>query len=96
MFSVKFDLELMTASAFVFLLAGTDTTAGTMGFILYELAANQDLQERLLQEIIEVLKNHDGVPTYEAVKGMKYLNQVISGEYFKCLDYSSDVLLESK
>ncbi|XP_014285335.1 probable cytochrome P450 6a13 [Halyomorpha halys] len=75
---MKFDLELMGANAFVFLLAGYDTAAGTMSFMLYELAAHQEIQERLLQEIVEVLKKHAGVLTYEAVKEMKYLDQVLS------------------
>lgn len=75
---MKFDLELMGANAFVFLLAGYDTAAGTMSFLLYELAAHPEVQDRLLQDIMEVLKRHSGALTYEAVKEMKYLEQVLS------------------
>lgn len=77
-FSVVFDDKLMTANAFVFLLAGYDTTATTISFLLYELAANPDIQDAVYAEIQENIKKYNGV-TYSAVKEMVLLDQALSG-----------------
>ncbi|KAF2902944.1 hypothetical protein ILUMI_03244 [Ignelater luminosus] len=70
-------LEELAAQAFIFLLAGFETSSTTMTFCLYELAVNEDLQERVREEINTVLKEHDGKITYDAVTEMKYVGQVI-------------------
>ncbi|XP_020296486.1 probable cytochrome P450 6a13 [Pseudomyrmex gracilis] len=53
---------------------GSSTTAT---YCLYELAINQDVQNKLRQEIDEVLKKH-GKVTYNAVNDMTYLHKVVS------------------
>ncbi|XP_014271425.1 probable cytochrome P450 6a13 [Halyomorpha halys] len=75
---IKFDEELMTANAFVFFLAGYDTTATTISFMLFELAQNSEIQEQVYNEIQEKIKKYNGVPTYEAVKEMAFLDKVLS------------------
>ena len=47
-------------------------------FAVYELALNQDIQDRVRDEINEVLENHDGEITYEAIMEMKYLDRVFN------------------
>jgi len=59
--------------------AGFETSSSTMSYCLYELAQNQGIQDRLRSEIQTVLEEHEGQLTYESVKAMRYLNQVISG-----------------
>lgn len=71
-------VEEIAAQAFIFLLAGFETSSTTMGFALYELARNQDIQDRLRKEIVEVLVQHNNECTYEAINEMKYLEQVFS------------------
>ncbi|XP_031346448.1 probable cytochrome P450 6a13 [Photinus pyralis] len=70
-------LEEIAAQAFVFFLAGFETSSTTMTFCLYELAANLDLQQKVRDEINQVLKSHNGKITYDAIMEMKYMNQVI-------------------
>ena len=47
-----------------------------MTFSTYELALNQDIQDRLRTEIQEVLDKYNGEVTYDAIKEMKYLDMV--------------------
>ncbi|XP_031353131.1 probable cytochrome P450 6a13 isoform X1 [Photinus pyralis] len=70
-------MEEIAAQAFVFFLAGFETSSTTMTFCLYELTINMDLQEKVREEINHVLEQQDGKLTYEAIMQMKYLTQVI-------------------
>jgi hypothetical protein len=61
-----------------FIMAGHDTTASTMAFILWELGKHPEDQERVRHEVATVLSNE----TNEAISssdydGMVYLNAVI-------------------
>ncbi|CAG9859766.1 unnamed protein product [Phyllotreta striolata] len=71
-------LNEISAQAFVFFVAGFETSATTMTFALFELAQNQDIQEKLRQEIRHILKKHDNKLTYDAIMEMDYLEKVIS------------------
>ena len=53
-----------------------------MTFGLYELSLNPDIQEKLRDDIREVLAKHDNKLTYEAMLDMKYLQMVIDGEKY--------------
>ncbi|TDG50557.1 hypothetical protein AWZ03_003146 [Drosophila navojoa] len=71
-------IEEIAAQTFLFFAAGFETSSTTMGFALYELAQNVEIQNRLREECKEVLTKHNGNLTYECIKDMQYLNQVIS------------------
>lgn len=73
-------MDEVTAQVIVFFTGGFETTSTTMSFCLYEMAKNMDIQVRLRSEMDGVLSQHGGNITYEAVKEMKYLDTVISGE----------------
>ncbi|KAL5292988.1 hypothetical protein ACFFRR_011635 [Megaselia abdita] len=75
--SSSMKMEELAAQCFVFFLAGFETSSSTMGFCLYELAFNQDMQEKLREEIQEGLKKNNGELSYETMKEMKYLEQVV-------------------
>ncbi|KAG0778198.1 hypothetical protein G6F16_013167 [Rhizopus arrhizus] len=63
----------------VFFLAGDDTISNTLSFCLYHLAKNKRVQQKLREEIINILGDDDMdiVPSLEELKQMKYMNMVI-------------------
>ncbi|GJQ81669.1 Cyp6a9 [Trypoxylus dichotomus] len=71
-------VEEISAQAFVFFVAGFETSSTTMTFCLHELAFNQDVQDKLREEIREAHIKNDGKLTYDAVMEMRYLDQVIN------------------
>jgi cytochrome P450 family 6 len=73
-------MNSLAAQAFVFFLAGFETSSTAMTFCMYELSLHQDIQDRLREEIDVVLKKHDGKLTYEAIQEMEYLDKVFSGK----------------
>ncbi|KRX01355.1 Cytochrome P450 [Pseudocohnilembus persalinus] len=58
-----------------FYFAGTDTTAQTMNSLFYQLGKNQDIQEKLRQEIQEKIGNND--VSFENLKQLPYLQNVM-------------------
>lgn len=75
----KLSFPEMVAQAFVFFAGGFETSSSTMTFACYELAWHQEVQDRVREEIQEVLKRHNGVLTYEAAMELTYLDKVVSG-----------------
>ncbi|KAH8277878.1 hypothetical protein KR018_009443, partial [Drosophila ironensis] len=71
-------IEEMAAQAFVFFGAGFETSSTTMGFALYELAQHQDVQDRVRKECQQVMSKNNGELTYESMRDLVYLDQVIS------------------
>ncbi|KAI4459291.1 cytochrome p450 [Holotrichia oblita] len=73
-------LNEIAAQAFVFFLAGFETSSTTMTFCLHELAFNQEVQDKLRKEIREAYQKTDGQLNYDAIMGMKYMDMVLEGE----------------
>ncbi|XP_011205945.2 probable cytochrome P450 6a14 [Bactrocera dorsalis] len=70
-------LHQMVSQAFVFFVAGFDTSSTTMSLCLYELALNMTKQEQVRAEIVRVLKEYNNQLTYEALNEMQYLDQAV-------------------
>ncbi|XP_043471294.1 probable cytochrome P450 6a14 [Leptopilina heterotoma] len=74
------DLELtdslIAAQAFVFFIAGFETSSTTMSNALYELALNPSIQDKLRKEIQEELKVTEGKLLYDRIKNLKLLHMV--------------------
>ncbi|XP_076666516.1 putative cytochrome P450 6a14 isoform X1 [Andrena cerasifolii] len=68
--------SLLTAQAFLFFVAGFETSSSTIGHTLYEMAQNPHIQDKLRQEIRETCTKNGGVLMYEQLKEMKYLDKV--------------------
>ncbi|KAI0479305.1 cytochrome P450 monooxygenase CYP539B5 [Xylariaceae sp. FL0804] len=58
------------------LLAGRDTTAATLSWAFYELAAHPDKVARLRAEVLRTVGRH-GAPTYAHLKDMRYLRYAL-------------------
>jgi cytochrome P450 family 6 len=73
-------MNSLAAQAFVFFLAGFETSSTTMTFCLYQLAINPDIQDVLRNEVDTILEKHDGNTSYEAIQEMTYLDKVVAGK----------------
>ncbi|CAK9804505.1 Cytochrome P450 6j1 [Anthophora quadrimaculata] len=74
----KVDQDTITAHAFSFYMDGYETSSITLSFIGYHLAVHTDIQEKVREEVNAKIAKYDGVLTFEALKEMTYMEQVIS------------------
>ncbi|KAJ8911331.1 hypothetical protein NQ315_017027, partial [Exocentrus adspersus] len=68
-----FTMDQLVAQVSVFFIAGFDTSSSAMNFAIYELCKNPTIQEKVREEIRDVLKKHGGQLTYEDLAEMKYM-----------------------
>lgn len=84
---VSLDFKLteaqVIAQSVLFLIAGFETSSTLLTFMCYELAINQEIQEKLRGEIFTVLKKYDGKCTHEAMQEMSLLDMVLSGVCYR-------------
>ncbi|XP_072756852.1 probable cytochrome P450 6a17 isoform X2 [Anoplolepis gracilipes] len=74
--NIKLTESLIASQAFVFFIAGFETSSTTITHALYELALNLQIQDKLREEIDEEYIKHGSNLTYENVKNMNYLDKV--------------------
>uniref|UniRef100_A0A0K0DCC7 Cytochrome P450 n=1 Tax=Angiostrongylus cantonensis TaxID=6313 RepID=A0A0K0DCC7_ANGCA len=63
--------------AFMFVLAGFETTPAVLHLVLYMLAANDDIQRRCRDEIQRICGDEEQI-TYEMLNEMSYVEQCIT------------------
>ncbi|CAH1645259.1 unnamed protein product [Spodoptera littoralis] len=68
----------LVAQAVVFFIAGFESISTGMVFLLYELATNPDVQERLAQEIKETDAKNGGKFDFNSIQNMVYMDMVVS------------------
>lgn len=73
----RLSIELCTAHAFAFYTGGTETTASTISFCIFELANNQTLQRKVQEEIDQVMEANSGKLSYESLAEMKLLQKCV-------------------
>ncbi|KAH8410249.1 hypothetical protein KR009_010074, partial [Drosophila setifemur] len=71
------DIDYLVAQAAVFQTAGYETSSSTMTLTLYELAKNEELQDRLREEVEEYFGDEDHI-SYERIQEMPYLSKVVN------------------
>lgn len=76
---LQVDTNQIIAELFFFYLAGFESAAIPLQFCLYELAKNEEFQKRARMEVEEVFERYQGELSYEAVKELEFLGQVIDG-----------------
>lgn len=69
------------AQAFIFFLAGFETTSATMSFAMFEMCVNLEIQEKARLEVKNVISKYDNQLTYEALMEMHYLDTIIYGSF---------------
>ncbi|GBP17668.1 Cytochrome P450 6B7 [Eumeta japonica] len=74
---LEVDDELVVAQCFIFFAAGYETSATTSSYTLYELAKDQESQERARQEVRDWLRKREGQLGYECVTDLPFLEQCI-------------------
>jgi len=78
-------IEKIAAQAFLFYVAGSESTAAASAFTLYELSMYPELLREAREEVDAVLQKHKLKPkdkyTYEAVQDLKFLELCIMGNF---------------
>lgn len=77
----RFTFKEFAAECLGFYLGGYETSAATISFCLIELCINQDIQKRVREEIVNVLRRHNQELSYDALMEMTYMDKVIKGTY---------------
>ncbi|XP_011705528.1 PREDICTED: cytochrome P450 9e2-like [Wasmannia auropunctata] len=74
----KMSLNDIVSQAFIFFIAGFETSATLMCLVAHELAVNRDVQDRLYQEVQQHLVDGNGEISYESLMKMSYMDMVTS------------------
>jgi Cytochrome P450 len=76
---LAFTDEDVAAQAITFFGDGFETSSSALSFLLYSLATNPDVQERVREEVESVLKRHGNKLTFDSIQEMPYLDMVLAG-----------------
>lgn len=71
--------DLLAAQALLFFLAGFETSSTSLCYTLFELSQNKNMQDKVRQEIRDVISANQGQLTYDVLKQMTYTEMVIEG-----------------
>ena len=76
---LAFTDEDVAAQAITFFGDGFETSSSALSFLLYTLATNPDVQDRVREEVESVLKRHGDKLTFDSLQEMTYLDMVLAG-----------------
>ena len=69
--------DMMAANLITFFAAGHDSTSSLLTTAMFYISQYPEVEERLVAEINEVLPGEDDLPTYQDLKKLKYMTQVL-------------------
>ena len=69
----------MVAQCLLFIVGGYETTASLLAFSCFLLAKHQDQQQRLRDELQEMVAEHGGI-TYQGIIEARLLDACLQGE----------------
>ncbi|XP_046555829.1 cytochrome P450 3A29-like [Haliotis rubra] len=72
----KLTAEEMIGQAFIFILAGYETTASTLQYAAYILATQPGVQDKLAEEISSVLGDEE--PDYDNIQRLTFMDRVVN------------------
>lgn len=82
-------MDEAAAQAFIFFLAGFETTSTTTSFALFEMARCPQIQQRAREEVLRIIAKHGGEITYDALMEMKYLDMIFNGNFSLLRSFSA-------
>ena len=74
--------EMIEAQGMIFMIAGFETTANTLGSMCYQVAKHQDIQERIVEEILDTIGSDE--ITHENISHLEYLEACIMEDLRMC------------
>ena len=89
-------IETIAAQSFLFFIGGFEGPSNTLMFMLYALAEQPDIQNRLRQQILSAIEHNGGEITYDVMKNIPYLDMVIDGKSFSTICSTSIVVKSNK
>ncbi|XP_075153331.1 cytochrome P450 6d3-like [Haematobia irritans] len=76
--SKSMSIDIIASNSFLFYMAGSETTASTTSYTIYELSMNPEVLKKAQDDVDKALRKHnlnfEGKLTYEAVQDMTYLD----------------------
>lgn len=75
------DIDIV-AQALVFFFAGFETSSSTLTLALMEMARSPLVQQKAKENIEQVLEQHNGQMSYQALQEMTYLDWILQGKKF--------------
>ena len=70
--------DIVTAQGTIFFVAGYETTASTLTSLSYFLSKHPEIQERVYDEVTDVMQRHDGKIDHETISEMEYLEACVN------------------
>lgn len=81
----EFTKDTIVGNCLTFLTEGTETSSITLTYLLYELAMNPEIQQRLLDELNRITDNGKVDLNGELIGQVKYLDSLLEGmDILKC------------
>lgn len=76
-FTGKLDEKIIRDQVETIVIAGNETTALSLSYIILLLAMHPDIQDKVFNELHEIFDDQDEMIAYEHIQRMPYLDRVI-------------------